>query len=701
VSDDVRKSDTPEDVTVTGARSGFWERISLIWIVPVMALVIALGVAFDNYIKRGPLIQITFDNAEGIAANQTELRYRDLAVGVVEKVGFSNGLEKVQVFVRLDRNVADYVDTDAAFWVVRPEVTARGVTGLGTVLSGVYIQGIWNSTPGGLKTEFEGASQPPLNPEGRPGLKIRLRASPDGSLTGNTPIEYRGIDVGQMGQAEISQDGTTIEADAIIYEPHNRLISSATRFWDASGFKFSFGANGASLDFSSLATVLSGGTSFSTQISGGTAVPPGTIFTVYSDESAARSSMFSEENGVLLTYSAIFDENVPGLAPDAQVTYGGLRIGQVSSVNGFIDRDRFGDDKVRLAVTMQLRPARLGLDDATGKSAALKFFADHVADNDLRARLATASILTGGLKVELVEVPGAAPATIDANADPFPVFPTAPSRITDVSASADGIFKRVSALPIEQLMNSAVGMLDNISRLTGSDDIQAVPGEVRALLGDARDFVESDSLQSLPEQIGSIAAEVEKVVQAINTRDAVGRIVAAVDNVSEAAGSVSGAVAGIPQLVERIDSVAARAETVPLDDLAKSLDGLLQSADALIGTPEARALPGDVSASLDELRKLLADLRTGGLIENANTTMLSARDAADNIARAADDLPALMARVQATLDQAGTTLKGYDAQSGLGREATDTLRQLQSAAAAISALARELQRNPNSLLFGR
>ncbi|WP_233544978.1 MlaD family protein [Pseudooceanicola sediminis] len=701
MSDEASKSDTPEDVTVTGARSGFWERISLIWIVPVMALIIALGVAFDNYIKRGPLIQITFENAEGIAANETELRYRDLAVGVVEKVGFSKGLEKVQVFVRLDRNVADYVDDDAAFWVVRPEVTARGVTGLGTVLSGVYIQGIWNSTPGGLRSEFEGASQPPLNPDGRPGLKLRLRAAPDGSLTGNTPIEYRGIDVGQMGKAEISQDGTTIEADAIIFEPHNRLISSATRFWDTSGFKFSFGANGAELDFSSLATVLSGGTSFSTQISGGTAVQPGTIFTVYSDESAARASMFSEEDGVLLTYSAIFDENVPGLSPDSQVTYGGLRIGQVSSVNGFIDPERFGDDKVRLAVTMQIRPARLGLDDTTGKAAALKFFADHVAENGLRARLATASILTGGLKIEIVEVPDAPEATVDTDADPFPIFPTAPSRITDVSASADGIFKRISALPIEQLMNSAVATLDNISRLTGSDDIRAVPGEVRALLGDARDFVESDALQALPGQIGSIATEVEKVVLAINTRDAVGRIVEAIDNVSKAAGSVSGAVAGVPQLVQRIDNVAAGAETVPLDQLAQSLDGLLQSADAFVGTPEARALPGDVSAALDELRRLLAELRNGGLIENANTTMLSAREAADSIAGAADDLPAMMARVRAVLDRAGTTLQGYDAQSGVGREATDTLREVQRAAAAISALARELQRNPNSLLFGR
>ena len=118
-------SETP-DVHVTSTRRSVIQRLSVIWLLPVIALAIALGVAWQSYAERGPLIEVTFGNAEGVAAGETELRYRDVAVGVVEKVGFNKGLSRVQVFIRVDRDVAEYVDDAAAFWIVRPQVTARG-----------------------------------------------------------------------------------------------------------------------------------------------------------------------------------------------------------------------------------------------------------------------------------------------------------------------------------------------------------------------------------------------------------------------------------------------------------------------------------------------------------------------------------------------------------------------------------------------
>ncbi|PJE27798.1 paraquat-inducible protein B [Pseudooceanicola antarcticus] len=697
-------TDLPPDIPQSKLQSNrrTWaERVSLVWLLPLLALAIALGVAWHSYADRGPLIEVSFANAEGVAAGETELRYRDVAVGVVEKVGFSHGLNKVQVFIRIDKDVAPFVDRDSQFWIVRPQVTARGVTGLGTVLSGVYLVGLWDSEPSQTMEHFEGLAQPPLNRDGRDGLRIRLRATSQGALTSDVPIEFRGIEVGHLGRAEVSEDGSTIEADAMIYAPHDRMITSATRFWDTSGFEFSLGPNGANIDFSSVASLLSGGVAFNTVVSGGSPVDPGTVFTVYADEGAARASAFGEGETPPISVTAVFEENVSGLSVDAPVTYGGLRIGRVEAISGLVDPVQFGDSRVRMTTTLQIQPARLGLDKNGPPLSPLDFFAARIEEDGLRARLATASILTGGLKVELAEIPGAAPAALDRDAEPNPVFPTAPGRISDVSASAEGVFERINNLKIEELIDSAINTLDNIGGLAGSEDLNAVPGDVRALLGDAREVIGSEELQALPAQVGAIADQAEALLAALNTEEAARKLSEALDGVSAAAAGVEGAVSGVPGVVEKIDTLAANAADVPLDELAESLQALMDSADAVLGTEGAKALPGQMGEALESLRAVLDELREGGVVANLNETLASARDAAGSIEGAAEGLPALLEQARGVLSRAQTTLRGYDTEAGVGRELRDALREVNRAASALAALARELERNPNSILFGR
>ncbi|TCP41828.1 MlaD family protein [Rhodovulum marinum] len=693
-------TEMPPETPVEPARKSLLERLSIVWVIPAAALVIALGVAWNSYAERGPLLELSFQTASGIRAGETELRYRDVTVGLVESVAFTQGLGQVLVGVRLDRDVAEYVDDDAQFWVVRPEVTPQGVSGLETVLSGTFIEGIWDETPEGFIARHAAEAQAPLNREGRPGLTLRLRAAGMASLTEEAPIIYRGIEVGRIGRAEVSPDGSTVEARAIVFAPHDRMISSATRFWDTSGFRFSLGPGGARLDFDSIASLVSGGITFRTVVSGGAPVSANALFTVYPDEAAARASVFGAETGETLVLTAIFEENVGGLAVDAPVDLGGLRVGRVTALTGIVDAERFGDDRVRLAATLAIQPGQLGLEDGAGPEAALAYLESRVAEG-LRARLVTASLLTGGLKVELVEVANAAPATLETDAVPNPVIPTAPADIADVAATAEGLYNRINALPIEQVMDSAIAALDNVARLTGSEDIRAVPGEVRALLGEARGLVGSEDTQALPARLSAAVGELETLVARLNESDTAGRLTAALDAAAEAAAGVDTALAGVPGLVDRLNGIAANAETVPLDELAGRLSALLDAADRLIDTDAARALPADLSAALEELRAVLAELREGGVVENANATLASARSAADDISAAAQDLPALLARARAVLDQAAATIRGYDASRGVGRDLGPAIREVERAARAVSALARTLERNPNSILFGR
>lgn len=685
---------------VTPARRGLLERVSLVWLLPLGALLVVLAVAWQSYADRGPLIEIGFENASGIKPGTTELRYRDVRVGLVEDVGFAAGLGQVLVKVRVDREVAPYIDDTARFWVVRPQVSARGVSGLNTVLSGVYIEGLWDDQRGETVLRHEGLNDAPLERVGQTGLTLTLRAAGKTSLTEGAPILYRGIEVGRLGAPAITADGAAAEAPALIFAPHDRLINTETRFWDASGFSFSLGPGGANLSVSSVAALVSGGITFETLVSGGDPVTAGDSFTVFPDEAVARESLFAVDASEELTLAAVFEDNIAGLSVEAPVELNGLRIGRVSALTGLVDPERFGDNRVRLLVNLSIRPTRLGLGGDAGREAALDFLRESVAAG-LRARLATASILTGGLKVELIEVDDPAPATIDEVEGAGLILPTTESEIADVSATAEGVFERINALPVEEVMDEAISLMRNANTLITNDETRAVPGNVNALLGDARGLVGAPETQALPARMDAVLSQIEALAARIEQETLAARLGAALDAASDASEAVSSAVDGVPDLVARLDGVARQAEAVEIDTLAARLTVLVDTAEAMLAGDETQALPGTLNAALDELRAVLAQLREGGVVENATAALGSAREAADTVAAAGRDLPGLIAEAQAVLAQARSTLSGYGAETGVGRDARTALREVERAAKAVSSLARAIERNPNSLLLGR
>jgi paraquat-inducible protein B len=320
------------DIPVRAGRRSFWDRLSVVWLVPLVALAAAGAFAWQSLAEAGPLIEIAFADAEGVAARETQLRYRNVAVGVVERVHFTAGLDQVVVSVRLNPDLAPYVDEGAQFWIVRPEITAQRITGLQTVLSGVYIEGFWDNQPGLPVERWQGLDAAPLA-AGREGLRFTLRAT-DGSLTSTMPLLYQGVTVGEVAAPVIGEDGVSVSAEAVVFAPYDRLVTEATTFWDASGFDITLGAAGADVDFDSLSSLLVGGLAFDTFVSGARPAEDGTVFQAFIDEGAARDSIFAAEDAPVLELMAVFDENFAGLAVGAPVELDGLRVGEVTGVAG-------------------------------------------------------------------------------------------------------------------------------------------------------------------------------------------------------------------------------------------------------------------------------------------------------------------------------------------------------------------------------
>ncbi|QBF33198.1 intermembrane transport protein PqiB [Thalassococcus sp. S3] len=689
----------PADLQITAPRRSFWRNLSIVWLVPVLALAVSLAIVWQSYNDRGVLIEIQFANAAGIVPGETTLRYRDVVIGNVEDIGFSGDLTQVVVSARIDKQVAPFLDEDATFWVVRPEVSARGITGLSTVLSGVYIEGAWDQTPGEVTTSFRGVSRPPLVQPGRDGRRITLRTEDGKMISAGAPVLFRGIEVGRLEQPRLTLSGRTIVVDAFIDAPHDRRINSATRFWDSSGFSISLGTGGLSLDVDSLASLVAGGIEFDTVFDGGRPVSPGYIFEIYPDEAAARRTAFARTLAGGVAVAVAFDESVAGLSNGAAVQFGGIRVGEVRAITAAMEDDVSGPD-VQLVATLNLEPSLLGL-PADADEAATFDYLEEAVQAGMRARLTSASLLGAELIVELVTLPDAEPAVFERSAEPLPRLPSVPSDLPSFAATAEGVLERINELPIEELLSQAIRTMASIETLASAESTRRTPEAAVALLEETRMLIADPEMRALPGELRAAIADLRTVVADLQQQDIVSTLAAALERTNAAAADIALASEEVPALITDLRALTAKANGLEAEELILAARRVLDSTDALIGTEEARDLPPALTQALNEVRMTLSALRDGGLIENANATMGSARSAADAVAEAASGLPALSQRLEQLVRRSEVLIAAYGDRSDFNTQTLGALREIKEAARAVSTLARRIERDPNSLLFGR
>ncbi|AQS49662.1 hypothetical protein BMG03_02140 [Thioclava nitratireducens] len=653
-----------------------WTRLSVVWIVPLIALLITLGVAWKTVADRGELIHIDFKDATGVEVG-TPLKFREVEVGKVESVSFTHDLEQVRLGVRLDNEVAPYVDQDAKFWLVRPEVSARGIQNLGTVLSGTYIEGFWNNKPNGSQTLFQGLDKPPVSPDPSKGTIIELRAKDAGGIVDGAPVLYHGLTVGHLQNLRLDDDGSGVIVDAFIEAPHNKLLTTQTRFWDTSGFSVKFDTSGLSLDVRSLATLVQGGVEFDTFTSGGGIVEDQQAFRLYDSKDTAENSVFQSDVVDPPKYTLLFDDPVQGLEVGSKVQFRGVEAGEVTALAIKIRKDSTGQRYAQQQLTIALSPDRLGLSRDAGEEAVTQFLQGEI-QNGLRARIANTGLLGGTMVIELTDVPDLPNAEMNLDADPYPTIPTAPAAENDLAKSAKGVFKRIEGLPIEEVMNSAIRTLDSISAVAESEDTRKVPRELSGLL----------------EQLKTFATD-------LNNKDAADKTVSALDRVTEAASSVLEEISGLDKTLASADRAASAIADMPLKDLGDKLDTILASIDALLNKPGTQDLPQSLNDTLTQTAAILNQLKEANAADKLNQTLDAAQNAANSVSKASDRLPELTQKLQSLVDQAQALVATYGRGSNFSNETLSTLRELRRAISNIGSLARMIERNPQSFILGR
>jgi paraquat-inducible protein B len=621
---------TPSHPEVQGPKR-LRPRLSAAWLVPLLALALSLSVAWRSLRERGPLIEILFDNATGIVPQETQLRFRDVVVGVVESTEFTPGLDQVSVAVRLDHDIAPYVDDKAQFWLVSARVGPQGVSGLSTVLSGAYIEGEWDSVAGPRRDVYTALDRPPITSLDEPGLHVRIRAPDGGSLAEGAPLLFKQIPVGTIEAVDLTDAGDVI-LSAFVEAPHDQRLTTGTRFWNVSGFSIELGAGGAELRVDSLAALVQGGVAFDTVVSGGEPAEENQMYQLYATEQAARSGVLSvAESGTPITVSAVFDGSVEGLQIGADVQLRGIPVGEVTEMHARVIDDGDGP-RVSLETTLALLPSRLGISDEDDPVEATLELLEAAVARGVRAQLSRAGLINPNLFVDLVEVPDAAPASFDPDAEPYPSLPTVPTEESGLVSSAEGIMQRVSALPVEDIMQSVLAVLANVNALIASEEIQSVPADIAGAVDDLRALIGGEELQQAPAEVAAILQSVRRVVDEVAAEQLATSLAGAIEDARAAMGSVETAAAGLPEVVAEIEGLAGEVRALPLDDMVTTATRMLAGIDAYVRSEEMAALPAELDAAVGDMRQILQDLRDGDATGNVTATLASMRRIADELA---------------------------------------------------------------------
>lgn len=464
------------------------KRLSLIWLVPLIAALAALALVVRTWLQTGPTITITFDTAESLENGATEVRYKDVVVGKVRNIQLRDDDSRVLVEVELTPDAKRIAVDDSRFWVVRPRIGIGGVSGINTLLSGAYI-GVDVGRSEEFRRDFEGLEKPPTVTNDQEGRQFTLTTKDAGSITIGAPVYYRRVAVGRIVDAALDADGRQITVQVFIDAPYDRFVTTGVRFWNAGGVDLAVSSDGLKLNTQSIATVIAGGLAFqaSDEANPGEPAAEDTRFRLYSDVGRA----LAPPDGAAITATLVFRQSMRGLTVDSPVDFNGIVIGRVRQIEPQYD---LGTRSFHGKLLVELFLERLGPAWTTLASLDASADAPHRAvlerliGQGLTGQLRSGNLLTGQQYVALVMKPGAGARKIAAGG--IPEIPTAAGSLEEIQTQIESIVTKLDQIPFETLGRDLNTTINSANALLQTFDRELAP-QAKATLDNAAAAIRS------------------------------------------------------------------------------------------------------------------------------------------------------------------------------------------------------------------
>jgi paraquat-inducible protein B len=486
----------PTDTQPNAARVAPLRRISALWLIPLVTLVVGGWMVYNDWSKQGPQITIEFGSAEGLERGKTRIKTLEVEVGQVEEITLNEELDGVIVTARIDFEFQHLLAEDSLFWVVQPNVSLSGVSGLGTILTGQYIQ----FTPGKAEKEsrdFLGLDSPPITPVNTPGIHLSLVTQGDFYFSKGDLIHYQGIRVGQVEEMDFNFAERKIYYKVFIEAPYHQLISTETRFWKASGIRAELSGNGFELDVGPIDSLVLGGISF-TVPEGQFAAEPveeNTLFHVYPNAKA----IFEKHYLYSIQYWVLVEGNLGGLNVGSPVMHRGLQVGRVVRTDYIPEGRNLLDKSLKIPILIEINPGRLGLPDTEESLKRAAEDINKLISQSMVATIKSQNFLLGSRMVELVYDDQASNEELTYFND-LVVIPTGINTLDKFTDSVEEFLDKLNHLPVTEILAKLETLLDE-----GATTLVSIQDAAKS----ADELMASDTNTALVEQLTVTLAALE------------------------------------------------------------------------------------------------------------------------------------------------------------------------------------------------
>ncbi len=463
------------------------KRFSVIWMLPVFALITASWMIYKTELNRGPLIVIEFENAQGLQANKTKLKCRSVDVGIVEEVELNPEFSRAIAKVRVTKNFEDLLKADSKVWIVKPRIGNRGITGMGTILSGAYIE----FSPGSsaeLNREFVGLKEPPIVQKEEGGLVVELLSDDASSLNPGDPVIFRGFTIGTILDTEFRSSERHFVYRVYIEPSYSNLLCQSSRFWNSSGIRVNYGVDGLEIDTATLETIISGGVSFDLPegVKPGMPCVKGHQFKLYKSYDEIMEQPYNH----FAEYVLLFDSSIAGLKKGAPVEYRGFQIGSVVEVAPFDPQHELSGNlgPLPMPIVIRIDPGRFDFDDSPEAVLKVQQQMGTRVELGLRAMMGTRNLLAGSRFIAFDYIENAEPAKIGEyrNSETIPTVSSGFDHIEELFAQ---LLEKLNGLEIEETLVDIREFTDNfdttllnIDHFLTTDELHQLPGQLTATL---------------------------------------------------------------------------------------------------------------------------------------------------------------------------------------------------------------------------
>ncbi|WP_068713211.1 intermembrane transport protein PqiB [Vibrio tritonius] len=485
-----------------------------VWVVPLLALFVAAWMLYQDWDSQGPQVTIVANNADGIEAGKTKVKVHNVDIGEVTQVRLSDDFEHAIITIDLHKGSDKLLRQDTKFWVIKPRVGTAGISGLGTLLSGAYIEAE-PGTDGDAKSQYTMLAQPPLATADDKGLRLQLVSKDIPKMTVGTPVHFHGFDVGHIEDVNFDPQKQNITYRLFIRAPFDTLVNDAVQFWVTPGLAIQSTSKGIAVKMDSLETLIAGGISFGTTEANavGKPVKDMTSFTLYGSKEQATDNRYTQA----IPFIFLFDGNIGGLEAGAPIEFRGVRIGTVQQVpfQGISIRDWSATMlNPVLPVLGRIEPQRLS-NISTGDDMNINDWhqlLDNAIKRGFRASLTTSNILTGS-KIISVDFDTHAKPVSKQQVAGFPVFPSVPNSFDNLGQKFSTLLDKLNELPLNDTMNSLDKTLQSANDTLNT--LNRVSKQIDTLLAEPH-------TQQLPEQLTLSLQDLQRTLKTYQEEGAVG-----------------------------------------------------------------------------------------------------------------------------------------------------------------------------------